>query len=55
MTDIEKENYYNEKEKHISLDARKQELYEELEREDMNTYSIENEDYTTSDNEFDDY
>jgi len=55
MTDNEKDNYYNEKDKHISLDARKQELYEELEREDMNTFSIENQVCTSSDGEYDDY
>ena len=55
MNDIERDNYYRQKENHISLDARKQELYEELEREDMTTFSIENCDYTSSDSEYDDY
>lgn len=55
MNDIERDNYYRQKENHISLDARKQELYEELEREDMTTFSIENCEYPSSDSEYDDY
>ena len=55
MTDIEKENYYQQKDKNISLDAYKDELYEELEREDMNTFSIENQEFNSSDGEYDDY
>ena len=55
MTDIELEKYYNEKDKHVSLDAYKDELYEELEREDMNTFRIENQEFNSSDGENDDY
>jgi hypothetical protein len=55
MTDIEKENYYQQKDKNISLDAYKDELYEELEREDMNTFCIENQEFNSSDGEYDDY
>ena len=54
MTDIEKDNYYTEKDKHVTLDAKKQELYEEIEKEDMNTFNIENMELT-SESEYDDY
>jgi len=55
MNDIELNHYYSEKEKHIGLDSRRDELYEELELEDMNTFSIENQEFNSSDGELDDY
>lgn len=55
MTDLEKENYYREKEYIIELDTQKMDLYKELEEEDMNTYCIETIEGTTSESDYDDY
>ena len=55
MTDIQKENYYKQKDYSIELDTQKMDLYNELEIEDMNTYYIENSENTTSESDYDDY
>jgi len=55
LTDQGKEEYYKKKENHIDLDVNNQLLHDELEQEDMNTFNIENQGYTSSDNEHDDY
>ena len=55
LTDSEKEIYYSGKEKYMGLDTQKIELYDEIEREDMNTFLIENDGMTGSESDNDDY
>jgi len=50
----ERNEYYTKRDDYVSMDASKLELYEEIEKEEMKTFYIENEE-VTSEEEFDDY
>tara|TARA_B100000214_G_C23562562_1_gene443553 strand:- start:164 stop:421 length:258 start_codon:yes stop_codon:yes gene_type:complete len=50
----ERNEYYTKRDDYFSMDASKLELYEEIEKEEMKTFYIENEE-VTSEEEFDDY
>ena len=50
----EKNEYYKQRDDYVSMDASKLEFYDEVEKEEMKIFYIENEEFT-SEEEFDDY
>ena len=54
LSEDKREEYYLRKEENISNDSTKQEIYDEIEREDWNTYQIETE-FDSDEDQSDDY
>ena len=54
LSEDKREEYYLRKEENLSNDSTKQEIYDEIEREDWNTFQIETE-FDSEDDQNDDY
>ena len=54
LSEEKREEYYLRKEENLSNDSTKQEIYDEIEREDWNTFQIETE-FDSEEDQNDDY
>jgi hypothetical protein len=55
LSDLDRCNYYNQRDNHIEIDVARANIQMELEQEDLNTMLIENETSSDEENYIDDY